>query len=405
MKTTIILIFVLGLGAAGFWYITENARADRELAYQRQQKELAKKEAEEKEWAAKKREEDERIRKERQAAVAKEDAVRLFLNYIDREENRIKEEIEELKLNIEKLCIDQDSLEDELKAIERANIARVESAKKRKEIHRDKIERVRALLSSVVLNRLSRTYCGEDLSGMRSKFEAEVQKIKEIDDRYHKKLRTNLSKYDETVRGADEKVNDKLKIAREKYRTIQRHMDPERIGRLQAQLKDVEKKIEKILEKKSRTKWDNRDLERLQNQQIVLQNQISNLTGLTGLANANTLHMDATEAETEARRTYDRAGKSLTMDNDMALMERAHEQEIYNMAKRYEERSLDRIRTVIAIKDNGLRERLTQMQRHLGYLGQKAVNIDFLKAEEIEQLRKEIANSMLKSMAEVEAGK
>ena len=143
----------------------------------------------------------------------------------------------------------------------------------------------------------------------------------------------------------------------------------------------------------------------MQNQQIVLQNQISNLTGLTGLANANTLHMDATEAETEARRTYDRAGKSLTMDNDMALMERAHEQEIYNMAKRYEERSLDRIRTVIAIKDNGLRERLTQMQRHLGYLGQKAVNIDFLKAEEIEQLRKEIANSMLKSMAEVEAGK
>ena len=82
MKIVVLVVVIAVLGAAGFWYITENDRADRALAYQRQQEQQAKIEAMEKERAERQREEDERIRKERAANVAKEDAMRMFLNYI-----------------------------------------------------------------------------------------------------------------------------------------------------------------------------------------------------------------------------------------------------------------------------------------------------------------------------------
>ena len=172
MKTVMLALIIGALCAAGFWYITENSRKDRDVEYQRRQEQKAKAEAEEKERISLQKAEDERIRKERAAAVAKEDAVRLFLNYIDREEERLKEEVEEAKIEIQKIGVDQDSLEDELKAIERANEMRVSNSEKRGESQRDKVERVRALLKSTVLNRLARTYCGNDLSALRSEFES-----------------------------------------------------------------------------------------------------------------------------------------------------------------------------------------------------------------------------------------
>ena len=405
MKTVVCLLFIATISAAGFWYITENEREDRKLAYQRQQELQRKLEEQERERAEMQKAEDERLRKEHAEATAKENAVRMFLAYIDREENRLKDEIEEAEINIQKLDIDRDSLSAELQAIESANAARVASATIRNEMHRDKIERVRAFLSSPVLNRLAKTYCGEDLTALQAEFEAEVQKIKDVDDKYQKKVRSNLSKYDETVKGADEKVNKRLKAARDKYKSVQKHMDPDRLKKYQAQLEDVERSIKRILGKKTKSNWDKRELERLYNRQILLQNQFSNYTDVTGLASANILHMDATEAETEARRTYDRAGKTLSMDNSMALLERDYEQDVYNMAKRYEDKSLGRIRLTMNLIGGRRREKIAQAKKHLSFLKQKAVNLDILNAEEIEILRKEIAGSTMKSLIEVEGGK
>ena len=115
--------------------------------------------------------------------------MRMFLNYIDREEERLKEEVEEAEINLQKIEVDQSSFEDELRAIERANEIRVASNDKRGESQRDMVERVRAMLKSVVLNRLARTYCGEDLSRMRSAFEGEMRKIKDVDDKYQKRIK------------------------------------------------------------------------------------------------------------------------------------------------------------------------------------------------------------------------
>ena len=405
MKIVVLVVVIAVLGAAGFWYITENDRADREIAYQRQQEQQAKIEAMEKERMERQREEDERIRKERAANVAKEDAMRMFLSYIDREEERLKEEVEEAEISLEKIRVDQDSLDEELQAIERANETRIASNEKRGENQRDMVERVRALLKSVTLNRLARTYCGEDLSRKRSEFEGEMQKIKDVDDRYQKRIKDNLKRYDETVKGADEKVNKRLKSARAKYESVQKQMDPNRLEKLKAQLSDIERKIERILKKKMQSNWDKRDLAQLQNQQILLQNQISSYTDITGLASGNIMHMEATEAETEARRAFDMAGKSLTMDNTAALMERDYEQDVYNRVREFENESLGRIRTAMNMHRQVRAEALAKANKHLSYLKQKAVNLDLLTADEIESMRKDIARSISRSIIEVEDGK
>lgn len=406
MKIVMLVFMIAVLGAAGFWYVTENSRADRERAYQRQQEQLAKTEAMERERAERQREEDERIRKERTAAAAKEDAVRMFLTYIDREETRLKEEVEAAEINLEKIRIDQESLDAEVLAIERANEARVASNEKRGEEQRDIVERVRAILKSVTLNRLARTYCGEDLSKLRSEFEAEMKKTKDVDDRYQKRIKRNLEKYDETVRGVDAEVDKKTKAARAKYASIQKQMDPDRLNKLKKQLADIEQKIEKNLRKaKARTKWDERDLAQLQQQQVVLQNQISSYTDVSGLATAGSLHMEVTEAETAARRKYDQAGMTLTMDNDTALMERVYEQSVYERVREFRGRSLDKIQAAMNFSWNARSEALGRAKKHLSYLKQKAVNIDFLTVDEIEEMRKDIAKSISKSIIEVEEGK
>ena len=406
MRIVTIVLFIVGLAAAGFWYITENSRADRELAYQRQKEQQAKIEAMEEERAKRQREEDERIRKERAATVAKEDAVRMFLNYIDREEERLKDEVEEAEIGLQKIEIDQSSFEDELQAIERANEARVASNDKRGESQRDMVERVRAMLKSVVLNRLARTYCGEDLSRKRSEFEGEMRKIKYLDDKYQKRIKGNLKKYDEIVKGVDAEVDKKTKGARSKYESLQKQISPDRLNLLKKELADVESKIEKNMRKKHmRTRWDERDLEKLQQQQILLQNQVAQYTDISELASAGSMHMDVTEAETAARRKYDRAGQALTMDNTAALMERDYEQDVYNRVREFENESLGRIRTAMNLHRNVRAEALAKANKHLSYLRQKAVNLDFLTVEEIEAMRKEIASSISKSIIEVEAGK
>jgi len=391
MKMVFLVLIVGGLAAAGFWYLTENDRADKAEAYRRRQAEITKREAEERERVARQKEEDERLRKERTEALAKEDAVRLFLNYIEREEERLKEEKEEAKIALEKIDVDQDSLSEELRAIEQANAARVASAEKRNEKQRDKIERVGALLRSETLNRLARTYCGEDLSALRSEFEAAVQYIKDVQDRFRTRKDSNRRKYNEMVADADEKVNRKLKAAKEKYNSYSKNVDASRIPNLKKQLADVERSIERILAKKSQSKWDKRDLENLQNRQVILQNQIAQFEDVGGLAAANAAHMEATDAETEARRKFNRAAETLRDDDIAAQEERDHEQDVFVVASRFQDRSLEKIRLAMQNARQIRGAELAQVEKKLAFLKRSSVNVDFLNAKEVEEMRRKVA--------------
>ena len=86
MKTIVLVMFLAALAAAGFWYVTENDRADRERAYIRSLELKKESEARAREYEERKKAEDERMRKERAEALARDDAMRMFLRYIDREE-------------------------------------------------------------------------------------------------------------------------------------------------------------------------------------------------------------------------------------------------------------------------------------------------------------------------------
>ena len=390
MKSVILVVFIGLLGAAGFWYMAENAKQERAEQYRRQQLEEAK--AEEK--AAQQKVEDEKMRKERMEAMAKEDAVRLFLNYIDHEEERLKEEAEEAKIALEEIDVDQDSLSEELQAIERANAARVASAEKRNEKRRDKIERVGALLRSATLNRLHRTYCGEDLSALRGEFEAEVQRIKDVDEQYRGRIKANFRKYDETVAQADEKANRKRKAAKEKYDSYSKNVDASRVPNLKRQLAEVERSIQKILSKKSQSKWDKRDLENLQNRQVILQNQIAQFEDVGGLAAATAAHMEATDAEAEARSIGDSANKTLSHDNAEALLDRDHEQDVFNTAKGFEDRSVGEICKAMQSKKLLLRSQRAQTERKLAFLKRSSVSMDFMNAQEVEEMRRKVAKTI-----------
>jgi len=394
MKMVFLVLIVGGLAAAGFWYLTENDRADKAEAYRRRQAEITKREAEERERAARQKEENERLRLERKEALAKEDAVRLFLNYIEREEDRLKEEKKEAKIALEKIDVDQDSLSEELRAIEQANAARVASAEKRNEKQRDKIERVGAMLRSETLNRLAKAYCGEDLSALRSEFESAVQYIKDVQDRFRTRKDKNRRKYNEMVADVDEKVNRKLKAAKEKYDVYSKNADPDRIPKLKKQLEDVDRSIQKIITKKSRSKWDKRDLESLQYQQARLQDEIAQFEAVGGLAAANIAHFEATDAETEARRKVDRAAAVLRDDDIAAQEERDHEQDVFVVASRFQDRSLDKIRLAMQNARQIRGAELAQVEKKLAFLKRSSVNVDFLNAKEVEEMRRKVAKTI-----------
>ena len=60
------------------------------------------------------RQEDERIRKERMDALAKDDAVKMLQRYVTQEEESLKDAVEECKIRIEKVQLDQERLSNEL---------------------------------------------------------------------------------------------------------------------------------------------------------------------------------------------------------------------------------------------------------------------------------------------------
>ena len=105
-----ILAFAI-CGGIAFYMINEENRKRRAEEYQRAEIERKREE----ERAEKARQEDERIRKERMAALAKEDAVMMLQRYVTREENNLKDTIEECKLKLQSIDVDQQSLSDELR--------------------------------------------------------------------------------------------------------------------------------------------------------------------------------------------------------------------------------------------------------------------------------------------------
>jgi len=392
------MLLALGIiGGGMFYYITENEKVARQEAYRR---ELAQ-QAKEEERQAKQKIEDERIRKERMANLAKEDAVRMLQKYIAKQEEQLKAEVEECKIKIKMIAVDQDSLSDELVALEKEEDAKEKDAKRRNAKRRDKNERVDALLSSPTLNRLARAYMGEDLSAMRAEFRSRMGNVIRIHEEGAKKLSDNRKKYKETMAAADADIDNKTKIASERLAAAKRDIE-QGLPMLEKRLADLQKKLEKIEAKDLKAKaggpkltpWERDDLKRWQTERDVVMEQIASRKATSGLSGANIAHMEVTMAETAARRKTDSAIIEKEESDVQVLKDMTFEGDVFNLAVSYENRSLDRIRNAMMQTQNVWNEKLGVAEKKLAFLSASSGNMDFLNAEEVEQVRKRIAGKI-----------
>ena len=389
MKSVILVVFIGLLGAAGFWYMAENAKQERAEQYRRQQLEEAK--AEEK--AAQQKVEDEKIRKERMAEVAKEDSVRLFMRYLEREEDRLSEIVEDAKLKLEMVNVDQQSLSDELASIERRNEGEAEASKKRGEKRRDKVERVRKLLKSPTLNRLAATYMGEDLSALRAEFESHLSSLIGLRDDLIKKRNENQKKYEDAIGDVDDEVDRRSRKVIERSKKSR-----ESIGANEKVFKDeiarLQQKILKLESKKSPSPWDKRELDALRRDLQIAELRLAQQKDVGGLSEVDELQYEAAVAETKARRTHDKALDARTRADDTALEEHAHEVGVFNVATTFEGRSLDAIRNAMQTHREVLALKKSDAESKLAYLKESSANLDFLNAEEIEDMRRKVAKRL-----------
>ncbi len=389
------MILAMGIVGGGFfYYITENEKAAKAEAYRRELEQQAK----EAERLAKQRIEDERIRKERMANLAKEDAVRMLQKYIAKQEEQLRETIEECEIKIKMIDVDQASLSDELVALEKEEDAKTKDAQRRKVKRRDKNDRVDALLASPTINRLAATYIGEDFSAMRAEFRSRMGNMIKIHDDGAKKLADNRKRFKDALTAADAEVDAKARVASEKLAAARRDIE-QGVPQLEDRLAALEEKLKKLEEKDLKamsggpklTPWERDDLKRYQSQRDVVMEQLSSRKATAGLGGANAAHMEVTMAETSARRKSDIAIVEKEESDVQVLKEISFESDVFNLAVSYENRSLDRVRNAIMLARSQWSDKLDVAKKKLEFLSSSSGNMDFLNAEEVERVRKRIA--------------
>jgi len=392
MKVIGLVLTLMICGGAILYMVSESNRKDREEAFRRAQIERQKVE----ERAERQRQEDDRIRKERMATLAKEDAVRLLQRYVSQEEESCKEIVEECKIKLEMVSVDQRSLSDELSALEKEEERKAADAKQRNVQRRDKNERVDAILASPTLNRLAVTYLGEDLSAMRAKYRSHIGNLAKMSDEKTRRYKENREKYQRTIKDSDEKVKRLTDTA---TRSL-----AESRARLNANVEALRSKVARFrrdiarLERKERVTTlnmtDKENLKSWRQQLDIAEAQLTSAEATAGLGAANKAHLDLTQAETEARRSADTA-LSVRMDDDNAVEQEANREiAIFNAVSQYEVHSLDRIRDAMKHVQMVYSERLRRAEKKLNYLRQSTTSLDILNAEEVERLRKKISRDI-----------
>lgn len=391
----IILAFAI-CGGIAFHMISEENRKRRAEEYQRAEIEREREEAR----MEKARQEDERIRKERMAALAKEDAVMMLQRYVSREESNLKDTIEECKLKLQSIDVDRQSLSNELLALEKEEALKAADAQKRKVKRRDANERVEALLRSPTLNRLANSYLGEDLSDDLAKFKSHIGNLTRISDEKTKRYAKNREKYQKTIEDNDAEVDRLGREASAKLLEARAKLNAN-VNVARRRVEDLRGKVAKLEKKASLTTLNRDEKEKLRSwreQLHIAEAQLISAETTANLGTANKSHLDLTFAETKARRAGDTA-LSIRMDDDNAVeAEMNREVDIYNAVKIYETRSLDRIRGAMQRSRTVIAERLSAAEKKLKYLTGAIANLDMLNAEEIEALRKSIAERLSEDM-------
>ena len=400
MKWVALIIAFMLVGVGIFGYLDHNARIARAEAAARAERERQL----ERERAERKRLDDEKVRAERRAALAKEDAVYMLQKYVSRQEAQAKEELGELKLKLQAVEIDQQSLSDELVALEKAEEASAADAKRRKIERREQNERVEALLRSPVLNRLALAYLGEDFSAMRAKFKSSVGTRIKLREKTSQRLAANRKKLDEALTEADKEVSDLITKAQSKSADTAGNIRA-RVNASRARVADLRKKVDKLRAKEKSThlsQWDEKNLERWSRDLAIAEAQLASDENSLGLSEVDEMHMKATMAEARARQRADVAIVTKQEDDDEAIKDEMFEGDVYAMASDYENNSLGLVRAAIMQAKMRLEADVATLEKKLKLLGETPSNLDILNADEVNALRETISRKLVSGFAEAE---
>lgn len=387
-------ILALGICAGGIMYIMDrNAKELRKEAALREEK----RQAEEERRLEQERIEAEKLRAERAEALAKEDAVRLLQKYITFEEERLKEEAEELKLRLQSVGIDKKRLSDEMALLEKEAQNREENARRRNAKRRDYNERVEAMLKSEVLNSLAATYLGEDFSSALHKFRSDIGNIVKRHERAKAQLDANRRKMQLSMKEADEELErlerratEELKAARGKLAGSSK-VARERVAKLRKSRDRLQHKVDKGLA----TPKERRDLELITAQLEGAEAQLNSNEATEGLGGANATHLQLTREETRARKRSDTA-LAIRQDDDSAVhRELNFESSLFAEVALYEKTTIDRLRDTMRTTEIAYAKDLAQVEKKLKRLSNSTAKIDMLDAEGIKTLQKQIAEELM----------
>ena len=399
VKVAVAVVLVGGAGIFGFVKWRDAKRTEEQQL--REQREAEREKAEREERIA--REEKDRIAKEEQEANA--NAVKMLHAYLDREESRLKDTIESAKIAQEAIDLDQKEISEELERVEKEH-ARLVEQNKRKHVTEfyEKAEYVMLVLKSPELNRLYEKYCGETLAAVRAKYENEVNTILKMHRERTSRLRQNKAKYYASVQGINEEVEQKNEAALRRAKSAQ--------SQTRAQvnkLKETKRRLEKSLsdEQNKRVVTYNTSISgnvretsgaKNRRQRIAdlsaeierINREIATAEALASGNQAQMAHLEATTAETSARRKYDTALEVRQSDDNDVHSDMQHKSDVYHVAGRYEQITLDKLRTAIRVSSEFHAAKAADARKKLDYITRSTSNLELMKADEIEDVRKRI---------------
>lgn len=261
------------------------------------------------------------------------------------------------------------------------------------------IPRILSLLGSEKINELAKKYTGEDLSAMKVEYKSRVEQIIKMHKETRKRLVNNRKKYDDAVRGIDDDVDAKGAKAKEKISSA--NADLERtLSELYKKQRSIMKEIY-IARGGLRSPAKMRKAAELESYLSNLNQRIAYVEQVVALSRANIAHVEATAAETSARRKFDSAIAARQEDDNVVHSDMAHERAIFNTALTYEGRSVDRIRNAMQSRIDIMGVRMLDAKKILDYITTVTKNPDLMTAAELEDVRRKIVKKIQDGLGDI----
>ncbi len=405
MKIAIVLVFIGGGGVFGFMKWRDAKRIEeQQLREQREAEQAAEREEAERK---------ERIAKEEKEK--NENAVKMLHAYLDREEARLKDTIESAKIAQEAIDLDQKEISEELERVEK-EYTRLAEQNKRKHVAEfyERAEYVMLILKSPELSRLYEKYCGEALAAVRAKFENEVNTLLRMHRERTSRLRQNKAKYYASVQGINEEVEQKNEAAVRRAKSAQSQTQAQ-VNKLKEKKRQLEKRLSDEQNKRvvtyntsisgnvretSGAKNRRQRIADLSSEIERLNREIATAEALASGNQAQMAHLEATTAETSARRKYDTALEVRQSDDNDVHSDMQHKSDVYHVAGRYEQITLDKLRTAIRISAEFHAAKAADARKKLDYITRSTANLELMKVNEIEAVRKKIVAKLAEGVVD-----